>query len=204
VGWARRDTVALVRWGPLLSLVAACSSSPAPSAVTDAAAPPDVPAPDVPDVPALDAPALDAVTDRPRADIPRDTADVPLVEDVTAVPADVVIDPGMCGMGVRACFCRCGANAVCQQGCINADEDCGFCVYLAATRCCAAQSAVLDRCIDAAMCNDDPCIRTRCMGEVAAFEGCFASAQMTEPACQRELRGCLGADYPQVRCVVQR
>ena len=58
--------------------------------------------------------------------------------------------------------------------------------------------------IDASMCTDDPCIRTRCAGEVGAFEGCFASSQMSEPACQRELRTCLGSDYPQVRCVVMR
>lgn len=141
--------------------------------------------------------------DQPRMDLPRDALDAS-AGDAPAMTDDVVIDPGMCGMAVRTCFCNCGANAVCQQGCINRDQDCGFCVYTAATRCCAAQSEALDRCIDASMCNDDPCIRTRCAGEVSAFEGCFASSQMTEPACQRELRTCLGSDYPQVRCIVQR
>lgn len=151
-----------------------------------------------PDVPA-------ATMDRPPMDVPRDVVrDAPAATDVMTVPDDVVIDPGMCGAAVRTCFCACGVNAVCQQGCINRDQDCGFCVYLAATRCCPAQSEALDRCIDRSMCTDDPCIRERCMGEVGAFEGCFASKQMSEPACQRELRGCLGSDYPQVRCVVMR
>lgn len=157
----------------------------------------------------LDAPApldvTDARFDRVPLDATRDvTMDRAPSNDIPAVPEDVVIDPGMCGNAVRTCFCGCGANAVCQQGCINRDQDCGFCVYLAATRCCPAQSDALDRCIDASMCNDDPCIRTRCAGEVGAFEGCFASSQMSEPACQRELRTCLGSDYPQVRCVVMR
>ncbi len=183
--------------------LAGCASSPAVT-VPDSASPVDV---------VLDA-TLDALVARDAPDPPPDrvsfdaTRDVAVdrapSNDVPAVPEDVVIDPGMCGNAVRTCFCGCGANAVCQQGCINRDQDCGFCVYLAATRCCPAQSDALDRCIDSSMCTDDPCIRERCAGEVGAFEGCFASSQMSEPACQRELRTCLGSDYPQVRCVVMR
>lgn len=191
-----------MRWAVILLVLAGCSSpSVTPPGVdaaleddaTDVVTPMDLVTPTV-DTPRADAPRMDA---------PRDTPDT-ATEDAPTVAEDVVIDPGMCGAAVRTCFCNCGANAVCQQGCINRDQDCGFCVYLAATRCCPAQSEVLDRCIDASMCTDDPCIRTRCAGEVGAFEGCFASSQRTEPACQAEMRTCLGSDFPQVRCVVQR
>jgi hypothetical protein len=187
----------------LILALAGCASSP-PVTLPDSASPVDVLVDATLDVPvARDAPA--PLPDRVSLDAPRDVAmDRTPSNDVPAVPEDVVIDPGMCGNAVRTCFCGCGANAVCQQGCINRDQDCGFCVYLAATRCCPAQSDALDRCIDASMCTDDPCIRERCAGELGAFEGCFASSQRSEPACQRELRTCLGSDYPQVRCVVMR
>ncbi len=184
-------------------VLAGCATSP-PVSVPDSASTVDVPLDATLDAPtARDAPEVGP--DRVSLDAPRDVAmDRTPSNDVPAVPEDVVIDPGMCGNAVRTCFCGCGANAVCQQGCINRDQDCGFCVYLAATRCCPAQSDALDRCIDASMCTDDPCIRERCAGELGAFEGCFASSQRSEPACQREMRTCLGSDYPQVRCVVMR
>lgn len=203
---AGRDTVTAVRWITAGLLLWGCAS---PASLTDAGADSDVGASAVdatpPPVDAVADRELPARVDRPAMDAPREPPrDVSAEPDVQTAPADVVIDPGMCGPTVRACFCACGANAVCQQGCINRDEDCGFCVYLAATRCCPAQSEALDRCIDASGCTDDPCIRTRCAGEVGAFEGCFASQQMSDPACLRELRGCLGSDHPQIRCVVQR
>ncbi|MEZ4391124.1 MAG: hypothetical protein R3A48_08515 [Polyangiales bacterium] len=192
-----------MRWAATLLVLAGCSSPTVNPPGADAAL--EIDAVDVVTAPDLVAPPLDASSlDAPRADAVRMDAPEAPREDAPVVADDVVIDPGMCGAAVRTCFCNCGANPVCQQGCINRDQDCGFCVYLAATRCCPAQSEVLDRCIDASMCTDDPCIRTRCAGEVAAFEGCFASSQMTEPACQAEMRTCLGSDFPQVRCVVRR
>lgn len=188
-------------------LLCACASSPGMMASEDVAAT-DLTTPSS-DVIDATSDASDAASDvRDVARLDRPAIDAPVAdggaEDVALTPEDVVIDPGMCGPSVRACFCACGANGVCQQGCIGRDQDCGFCVYLAATRCCPAQSDALDRCIDRSMCNDDPCIRERCAGEVGAFEGCFASAQMTEPACQSQLRMCLGSDYPMVRCVMRQ
>jgi hypothetical protein len=196
-----------MKYTPLALLLLACNGPTALPATTDVPAT-DVPAADLPPPPDVPPPAADvplpldrvAPTDIARGDAPPEVS----LDDAPTIAADVVIDPGMCGAGVRTCFCNCGSNAVCQQGCINRDEDCGFCVYTAATRCCPAPSDALDRCIDASMCTDDPCIRTRCATEVAAFEGCFAATQMTDPACQREMRGCLGSDYPNVRCVMQR
>ena len=113
-----------------------------------------------------------------------------------------MIDPGMCGASVRMCLCGCGANAACQNACIARNDDCAACLYLAATRCCPDESRLFDDCIDRNMCVDDGCITARCSSEQRQFEACFGARQTSEMSCQREVRACLGSDYPMVRCVM--
>lgn len=138
----------------------------------------------------------DAATDAtPDAD---DAADAP---DATDASADVVIDPGMCGPGVRRCFCDCAGNGVCTNGCIARDIDCGGCIYNAATRCCPDLGRVFESCIDTSMCADDACIARVCGAEQRAFESCFAALQMSDDRCRAEMRVCLGPDFPMIQCV---
>ncbi len=188
-----RDVAPLV-----IVLVGGCADDPVGATPFDATVDADATAVDA----TLDAFAeepRDATVDRPR-DAARDVAPTPDVASEDAIE-DVVIDPGMCGASVRACLCGCGMAATCQNNCIARDDDCGFCVYVAATRCCRDESTVFDNCIDASMCTDDACIRLRCGDEQRRFETCFAAMQVSDDACRAEMRACLGSDYPMVRCV---
>lgn len=161
---------------------------------------------DAPDaIESIDAPpdaSMDTVRDVARdaaRDAPRDAAiDTPAAD---AAPDDVVIDPGMCGPLTRMCLCDCGGAGPCVNACIARNDDCGFCVFKAATRCCPDEWRVLDDCITRSMCADDPCIAARCGDDQRRLETCFAAAQMGEGACREEMRTCLGSDYPMIRCV---
>ena len=138
---------------------------------------------------------LDAVdTDATEASNATDASDAP--------PADVVIDYGMCGMMVRACLCGCAMDATCQGGCINADDNCGACVYAAAMSCCAMEESAFSTCVDRHMCVDQACIDLNCGVEQAAFNSCFQRRQTSVPACTTQVQGCLGAMYPMVQCVM--
>lgn len=184
---------------PLLfaSVLALGCADPAPAPTPDATIDDAPDAADPPDVSAMDA-TIDLARDVPR-EVGRDAAPEASVD--AAPPEDVVIDPGMCGPLTRMCLCDCGGGAQCQNNCIARNDDCGFCVYTAATRCCPDESRVFDDCIDRNMCADEGCIAARCGAEQRRFEGCFATAQMSEEVCRREMRGCLGGDYPMIRCV---
>jgi hypothetical protein len=180
------------------SLLALGCADPAP------APPPDATLDDAPDAVTPDVSAMDAALDVAR-DVAREAArDATVATDVApdaAVVDDVPIDPGMCGPLTRMCLCDCGGGATCQNACIARNDDCGFCVYTAATRCCPDESRVFDDCIDRNMCADEGCIAARCGAEQRRFEACFGVAQTSEESCRREMRGCLGSDYPMIRCV---
>lgn len=150
---------------------------------------------------AVDAP-FDATLDAPRdavRDAPRDAA-AEAGADVAA-PEDVVIDPGTCGPLTRECLCDCGGGGPCQNACIARSDDCSFCIFEAATRCCPDEWRVLDDCITRSMCADDPCIAARCGADQRRLETCFAAAQAGDESCRREMRTCLGSDYPMIRCL---
>jgi hypothetical protein len=101
---------------------------------------------------------------------------------------------------VRACLCGCRGDQVCQQNCINSDDTCAGCLYDAATACCPAEAAAVQRCIDQHMCVDDACVLANCGTEQSAFQACFMRLQTSAPMCQAQVRTCLGPDYPAVRC----
>ncbi len=191
--------IALLAIGLLVG--SACSPATQAADASDAVGPSDAGADGVQDTAASDAPAVDAALDVGR-DVPAATDTVSDDASADVVTADVVIDPGMCGLSVRMCLCGCGSSAPCQQGCIGASFDCQVCVYGAATACCPGEEMVLGRCIDRFMCRDDACIAANCAAEQRAFEVCFAREQATTPTCQAEMRMCLGSDYPMIRCVM--
>jgi hypothetical protein len=119
-------------------------------------------------------------------------------EDAAAV--DVVIDPGRCGQSVRDCLCGCGANATCQQGCVQGDPTCSDCLYEALTMCCPAENDAVERCIIESMCETDACILAQCGMQWNALQLC-ARRRESEPSCQMRTRACLGPDYPAIQCV---
>jgi hypothetical protein len=114
---------------------------------------------------------------------------------------DVVIDPGSCGPLTRVCLCACGSTVPCQNACIARNDDCAFCIFEAATRCCPDEWRVLDECITRNMCADEPCIQSRCGVDQRRLENCFAAAQVSDESCRAAMRVCLGSDYPMIRCV---
>lgn len=116
-------------------------------------------------------------------------------------PGDApAVDTGMCGDPVRTCFCGCGSNATCQQGCINSNEDCSFCVLDAAAMCCPMESMAFFDCLDRTGCEDQSCINSMCGREQSAFNVCVTRRQTSDPACVGHVRVCLGADYPSIQC----
>lgn len=192
----------------VLAVALGCASAPsAPGISADAGA--DKPLADTsvgdPDA-SLDA-GMDGAVDVPR-DVTRldrsdASSDATSEADVMTAPVDVFIDPGMCGPAVRRCLCGCGTNATCQNNCIARDVDCGGCLYLAASRCCPEESTRFEECIDLNRCADDACVNANCNMQQLAFNGCFATRQMSFDPCRAEVRGCLGPDYPMVQCVMK-
>lgn len=188
----------------MLAVALGCTSAPsAPGVPADAGA--DKPLADVAAV-APDA-SMDVTVDAPgdvvRLDRSHASADANGEGDVMTVPADVFIDPGMCGPAVRRCLCDCGANATCQGNCVARDLDCGGCFYLAASRCCPEEATRFEECVDANRCADDACVNANCNPQQLAFNGCFTTRQMTFDPCRAEVRGCLGPDYPMIQCVMK-
>jgi hypothetical protein len=59
---------------------------------------------------------------------------------------------------------------------------------------------VLEDCIDRNRCPDDGCVRASCGVELRTYERCFEVRQASVETCANELRGCLGTDWPRVRC----
>lgn len=125
-------------------------------------------------------------------------ADGGTTEDAEAV--DVVINPGRCGQSVRDCFCNCGANATCQQGCVQGDPTCSDCLFESLTMCCPAENTTLEQCIIDNMCETDACILDRCGAQWNALQSC-ARRREREPACLAHVQVCLGPDYPSVQCI---
>lgn len=175
-----------------LALGCAASASPPASDVTVDATVDRAPA----------AASVDATAAADR-DAPRAIADEAVAVLDPASPVDVAIDPGACGPLTRACLCECGGAGPCQNGCIARNETCGLCVFAAATRCCPDEWRVLDDCITRRLCADDPCIAARCGVDQRRLETCFSARQMGDEACRAVMRGCLGSDYPMIRCAVR-
>lgn len=143
--------------------------------------------------------AMDSATDS-AADARRDSAtrDSGTIDDAEAV--DVVINPGMCGQSVRDCFCGCGANATCQQACVQGDTNCSDCLFTALTMCCPMENAALETCIIDNNCETDACILSMCGAQWNALQSC-ARRRESEPACLMHVQACLGPDYPSVQCL---
>jgi hypothetical protein len=165
--------------------VGACAPAMRPDAGQDAAAEASA---------TMDA-AADSATDARREAGSRDAA---AVDDAEAV--DVVINPGMCGQAVRDCLCGCGANATCQQGCVQGDPNCSDCLFTALTMCCPMENTALEHCIIENDCETDACILSMCGAQWNALQSC-ARRRESEPACLMHVQACLGPDYPSVQCL---
>jgi hypothetical protein len=143
---------------------------------------------------------MDSATDDGTADTRYDSSstEAGAMEDVETV--DVVIDPGMCGPSVRECLCGCGANATCQQACVQGDTNCSDCLFNALTMCCPMEYMALEQCIIEHDCETDECILSMCGPQWNALQSC-ARRREREPACLMHIRACLGPDYPSVQCL---
>jgi hypothetical protein len=58
----------------------------------------------------------------------------------------------------------------------------------------------LEDCLDRNRCADDGCARASCGVELGTYERCFEVRQASVTECAEQLRGCLGPDWPRVRC----
>lgn len=127
---------------------------------------------------------------------------VTAVDDRPSEPIDVMIMPGRCGLMVHDCICNCGANVMCQAGCIQVNPACESCVFDAQTECCPMQWMTFADCLTNSTCpeNDEACLMRECGTHQAAFQACV-QRQANMPSCQMQFRVCFGPEYPAFRCV---